>query len=771
MRHTRKLLMVSLVCASLVMALLLTAVLATHLLANREMVKSFIISKTAQATGGALVYDRLDISFLPLPHLKAREIHLRRQNAFEVTAQELSVYPRLLPLLKGRVSIRRLALIAPDVKVRLASNPMKITDPPKEGTGISRGDGVRRAVGSLFGASGAIDSGTDLRIEGGTVTLVFTGAPDLRIGDIHALVENDDGELSLSLQCRSDLTGKLKASANADIEAMRARGHISATNINVRPLLIHAALPGGITTDDTRAAVEADFTVGGPETVNGRFDLKIPFLRVMRRDLKLDLNTVAVSGAVDYAGGSLSVSINALKSVQPALDISAAANIRPEGATGRSAVEVRATAHRLDVAVAGAVARAIAGDLDEIRTAFSVAKAGQLSNASYFAGFDIDETGWQLNKMKAAGHLSRGVVTIPGIDADLEGMAGEVIYEDRHAAFKNVSGRFQGATFKGLDAAIDWDAASTLMISSRSVAVDAQPLFTWLTSFEGLDRVKTYIDGATGTASVSNLQISGPLTEPAKWSFEISGTPETIRLNSPLLPFEFRLSGGKITYRPGNERAEGVKIEFLDSAFVSSYEAKGIVSPDSAAWRIDGSLGQEAIAWLSTRLPLPRHIEIKAPVELSGVNIGWSNRRTFSFMGEMKTAGGVDLFADVSVSPHDWNIRRIRFADGSSRATASARQSADGIELRFSGNMEKKTADSLLENNQTLSGRLEGDFLAVIDTRRPLKSSFTGKLAGEGLHILKLLSSPVDVTRFAIEGSGGQLKIQPGQGGSTPFLI
>ena len=171
------------------------------------MVKSFIISKTAQATGGALVYDRLDISFFPLPHLKARDIHLDRPDAFEVTAQELSVYPRILPILKGQVSIRRLALIAPDVKVLMGSEPMKTPDSPKGKGGVSLEDGIRTAIGGLFGALAAIDPGTDLRIEDGTVTLAFTDAPDLRISGIHAAVGNDDGDLSLSLQCRSDLTG------------------------------------------------------------------------------------------------------------------------------------------------------------------------------------------------------------------------------------------------------------------------------------------------------------------------------------------------------------------------------------------------------------------------------------------------------------------------------------------------------------------------------------------------------------------------------------
>ncbi|WP_319404888.1 AsmA-like C-terminal domain-containing protein [uncultured Desulfosarcina sp.] len=763
MRRTRKLLMVSLACAGMVMVLLLTAVLTTHLLANRDMVKSFIVTKTAQATGGVLVYDRLDISFLPMPHLKARDIHLRRRDAFDVTARELSVYPGILPLLKGRVSIRRLALITPEAKVFMDSDPMKKPDMPVEKTSRSLEDGIRTAIGGLFGALAAIDPGTELKIEGGTVTLMFTDAPDIRIDAINASAVNDDGDLSLNLRCRSDITGRLALSAAADIQTRQASGKITLTDINLRPLLFHASLPGGITTEDTHATVNATFTLNGPEAVNGRFDIHFPFLTVMRKGLSLKLDTVAVSGAVDCAGKDLSITIDSLKSAQPALELSTAASFTHTSDTDRSVVEIRATAEGLDVAVAGAATRAIAGDLDEIRTAFSVAKEGRLTDASYSAGFDVDETGWHMKKMKAAGHLSRGLVTLPGIEADLERMDGNVIYEDRHVAFKNVSGHFKGATFKELDAAIDWEKEATLSISSPSVAVDIAPLHDWLTAFKDLSGIKNYIESVTGGARLSKVHINGPLTEPGNWAFEISGTPENMRLTSPVVPFAVSLSGGEITYMPGKERATNVKIAFLDGSFVSSYQSNGIIDPESVACRIDGSMGPEALAWVIAKLHIPGHLQMKPPVNLSNISIDWSKTKTLSFMGGMKTAGGVDLFADFTVSPQDWQIRRIQFADGSSRATAAARKRADGIEVSFSGNVGKTTADRLLEHNPILSGRIEGDFSAVLDTRSPLKSSFTGKLAGEGLHFLGLVPDPIDVRQFSIDGYGGKLKIEPSE--------
>jgi hypothetical protein len=763
MHRTKQGLMISIGCAGIVMALLLAAVLITHLLANREMVRSFIVAKAAQATGGALVYDRLEISFLPLPHLEARGIHLIRPDAFEVYAPQLSVYPGILSLLAGRVSIRRLALVSPDINILVGSNQGKGPAAPKDQGDRYLEDVIRTAGGSIFGVLAAVDPETDLRVEEGTLTLAFPDAPDLRIHAINASVQNNDGNLALSLDCRSDVTGKLNIRASAGIEATQVSGEIRLDGMDVRPLLLHATLPGGITTENTRATLSATFSVDGSATVQSRFALQFPSLTVMRKDLKLNLDGVAMAGTIDYAGKNLSVSIDSLRSVQPALELSAAARITPGGDAGRSMIEVHAAARELDVAVAGAVTRAIAGDRQKIRTAFGVARQGHLTDAAYWARFETGSNGLRLIRMKASGRLNRGLVTIPGIDADLEHLAGHVIYEDKHVDFKNISGHFKGATFKSLEAAIDWERATTLMIATRSVTVDVAPLYNWLTGFEALNEARNFIETATGKARLSGLEISGPLTKPEKWSLKISGSPEDIRLTSPRVPFETRLSGGEMTYLPGKVQSTSVGIDFLDGSFVSSFQSKGLLNPESAAWRIDGSMGQAVIAWLGTLLPIPGHLQLKPPVDLSDVNITWNGNRSLSCRGGMKTAGDVELFADFSVSPQDWHIRRIHFADGDSRATVAARKHPTGLEVSFSGNAEKTTADHLLENNRTLSGRLEGDFSAVIDTRAPLKSSFTGKLAGEGLHLLKLVSDPIDVRRFSIAGSGGRLQIAPSE--------
>lgn len=763
MRRTKKLFWICAGCAGLFIALALTAVLVTQLLANREMVKAFIVSESDQVTGGKLTYDRLDLSVFPMPHLVARDVHLLRPEKFEARARQLSVYPAILPILKGRFVIRRLAVAAPEFRVSVGSMPRKVTASPSESLPVPLEASFQKVLGGIFATLAAIDPNSQMRIDQGRLTLVFANAPDIRVSEIDATLENDKGELTLNLNCASSLAESVNIEATADIGGMQADGTLSLTDFNLRPLLMLASLPGAIVTTDTRASVAADFTIDKTDAVDLRFRFQAPSLTLKRKSRALKIGMADLSGSLLYKKGELSLALDALKALQPALDLSAAASLKSDATTGRRTLHLKAMAAQLDVQAAGEAARAIAGDLAEIQSAFDVAKKGRLVDATYWVDFDQAPTGWQLTRMKATSHLARAVVAIPGIDADIENLEGDVVYEGARVGFKNAGGYFKGAAFKKLDAAIDWENEPTLSIASTSVNLDAAPFYTWLTSFEGLAGIKDRVSSMDGICRISVLRIDGPLTQPQKWVLAVTHTPQNLRLTGPLVPFETRLSGGVITYTPEQLRSSGVRLDFLDGSLVASSQIHGIVQPEATTWHIDGSLGQAAIDWLSTVLPIPAHLQMKPPVELSGLTLGWKRPHTFLLTGEMKTAGGVDLYADFTHSPSTWRVRRLEFSDGQSRATIAARREADAIEFSFAGNVEKQTADRLLRDNRSLSGRLEGDFQIRIDPAAPLNSSMTGKLAGNGLKIHRLTHTPIDLKAFAVKGHGNRLEVAPSE--------
>lgn len=766
MRLRRKLLVAAVLLTGVVAAMLLTAVAATHLLANRETVHRLITTKTKQVTGATLRYDRLSIDYFPLPHLRARNVELHRPDTLDFRAQELAIYPRIHSLLKGRFGIWRLVLTAPDIRLALrtarGTNETASSSEPSEPPGSEKA--LEMALGAVFSVLGAVDAGTEVLIQSGTATLSFVDAPNIGIADIDLYGENNIGRLAVKLECRSTISGPILADISADPQKKTASGSIHIADLNLRPIFYYASLPGDIRTEPTQAKMDIALRIEGPETVTGHFNLRLPSLTIMRRDQKLDLSSVVVAGALNAGQGRIGLTLGTLHSAQPTLDLSAGIQIGSHEKTGQPVIDLHAAARQLDIAVAGTVTQAIAGDQQAIRTAFAVAREGKLTGATYDVRFEVGNDGYRPTRMKAAGHLSRGRITIPGIEADVKQLDGDVFYQDNHVAFNQFNGHFQGAAFQALDADIDWAATSTLSIATPAAHIQAAPFSDWLFSFKDLASAREFIQSVDGNVSLSQLKIKGPLTHPAQWDFDIQGSPENIRISTPRLPFDVSLSGGEIVYVPGKRRVIDTTIEFLDGSLVASYETRGaLLNPESIVFDLDGTLGPEAVAWLTTILPIPEHLQMKPPVDLTDVHIAWSNDRQFSVMGNMKTAGGVEIDSDFSISPQDWNFREIRFSDGRSRATVSGRNRPDEMGIHFRGNIEKETADRLLANNRTLSGRIEGDFQAMIDTRTPLNSSFTGTLAGQGVRFLNVTSAPIEVSRFAVAGSGGRLTIEPSE--------
>jgi hypothetical protein len=763
MRRTRKLFLISLGCAVIVMFLLMTAVLIAHLMANRESVRDSVVSLTARATGGTLDYARLEVALLPLPHLEVTRVSLERDGVFSLKARRLSAYPAILPALAGRIRIRRLMLDAPDVRLFSRSSAGRVP----EGTAATESGGIPVRLDNLlaapFGMLGAITPGTRWRIRNGSIALVMKDAPDIRSDAINAVIANHDGRLEMHLAAASTLAASCELEASVDLDATRASGHLDLTGLNLRPLLFYASLPMGIVVGDTNARLTADLNVDSRDRAAVRFNLAMPQLTVTRSGRQLTLQEPVVNGALRYGDGELTLAVDRITTRGPALDLTAAATLANDATSGQTRLAFNAGAAYLDIAVAADVTRAIAGDRRSIRTAFDVVRAGRLENAAFTAGLTHDGGGWALAPMAASGQLQNGRITIPGIGTDLEGLNGEVAWKDHHVDFKSVHGGFKGIRVDDLTASIDWANEARLTLDTRSAQVDAAVFYPWLTGIAGLSGLKQTVGSIDGTATLSRLTLDGPLKHPRQWSLAVVGSPETLRLTSPRLPFPVSLDKGEISYSPVEEQSRDVNVRFLDGTVTVSHHSRGFTPLTSLTCRLDGEVGPRATDWLGTVLPIPAHLLVKPPVILKNIELSWDGHTSLAVTGGLETASGVHLDADAAFSADAWQIKTLHFADDRSAATLSARRTSAALEVAFSGNVVKETIDNLLDANRTLSGRIAGDFKSRIDIAAPLRSTFTGTVSGNGLHLHPRTMAPVDVHRFEVAGSGSKVTIAPSQ--------
>ena len=80
-----------------VLVLLLVAILVAPRLVNLEPVKEKLLAQASKAVGGKVECQRVELSFLPLPHVVIRNGSLSIPGTVSGNLKSLTVYPEIYP--------------------------------------------------------------------------------------------------------------------------------------------------------------------------------------------------------------------------------------------------------------------------------------------------------------------------------------------------------------------------------------------------------------------------------------------------------------------------------------------------------------------------------------------------------------------------------------------------------------------------------------------------------------------------------------------------
>ena len=90
---------------------------------NLEAVKGRAVGRFAEETGGQLAYQNAKLSFFPRPHLILSSLNFAIPDRLSGSVERLTFYPKLLPLLRGEIRIKRFRAIKPDLVVSAVNLP------------------------------------------------------------------------------------------------------------------------------------------------------------------------------------------------------------------------------------------------------------------------------------------------------------------------------------------------------------------------------------------------------------------------------------------------------------------------------------------------------------------------------------------------------------------------------------------------------------------------------------------------------------------------
>lgn len=520
-------------------------------------------------------------------------------------------------------------------------------------------------------------------------------------------------------------------------------------------------------------------------------------LAIARSGQKLgEMKGLSLSGSVERAGDGLSVNLGRLALAEPALELTGVLTLAPT--TPAIALQLAGTG--IDVDATRGTALALAGDTAPVKMIFEYLRGGRIPQLSFTSrGENAAELG-NLNNILIKGRLQEGQLSIPRIDLDLTGVAGDVIirkgvlqatglsaslaessgregslkgvpspititegqltFSNKQLDLDKLGGLLGQSRFADLSCRFLWEKELALDIRSGRFELDMAELYPWLASLEGVRDKLRQVKRMTGRLGVSTLNLHGKVARPSEWKIASTGTVQDLSIDTPLFPNTITVASGGFQVDTQRLTFEKLKTSGRDAALTLSGSLHGFPGQlERIELSLDGTMGPRSVEWLSDRLKVPESYAIRAPLSIGNAQISWQLDATASFKGLVAIEKGPAITADIDYRPEQLQVNRLHIKDRYSNADMVFTLNKDRHDFKFAGTLQHETLQTVFVDPRFNSGRLAGDMTVAVPQSGQAKVATTGQLTGENLPILLPSGDTIHIAQIALQADGPEVKV------------
>jgi hypothetical protein len=512
----------------LVSLFLLSFLLLAPRIVRMEGFREKLIQVLSEREGIQLNFEEVELSYLPLPHLKITQPTIAAPGIGTGHLETLSVYPRLPELLQGKAELSRIELLSPRLRIAVP--------------GVDKGD-PSSAMGLLplpF-SFGSATPDLEVVVRGGTVDMVRGDRMVCSLRDLDIEATLRPKGLLLRLSCTSDLWGRLSLAGRIDPRTRQGQGQVDIERLrphSLAPLLFPAAVEFGESVVNLGCA----FKIEGPQEVEMEIGGSIPLLTVLRDGKEAVFKCSGFRGTVSAGPGGLSLSVKEARLEEPLMTVSG------EYTAGRAGRRIRLEGREVDLSAARKTAAAFWGSQPEAAAPLDIVREGKVPSVTLQSrGATWDEL-FDLDRMAIHFRLEDGTLLLPQGGLDLEGVRGEAVIAGGVLEAKDLQARLGKATGQGgtlrlglqgenapfhLEIEVDADLAETAGALKRLVADK---------SFLGeLEKIRNLQGRANGRLilgeTVSNILARVDAHRFDLWA-ERDGIPSPVKLEGGRLQYE-----------------------------------------------------------------------------------------------------------------------------------------------------------------------------------------------------------------------------------------
>ena len=427
---------VGVIGALLVLLLILLLLLPT--LINLEPIKAKIVANLSQRVGGELAFQRCDLSFFPRPRVIIYQGSLSIPGKIAGTLEVLKVYPKILPLLRGRVQITMLQGEAPHFK-------MGLPQPPREKEGEPRAFSlatIEEEVAPVLGILVSKAPDLTLVVHGGRFDLTEGDTSVFSFMDIHGRISLPPDMLEIDLACNSNLWESISLEGWLDPGSFESNGQVSLTHFQGHKLTDHFFPSVAGLIGDMSANVTISFKTDGLKALQAEVKGSLPYLTMLQAKEKLVIKAKSLKSAFHMEDDRITISLTELDLDYPRLKMSGKLFI--DQTTPR--INLVLEGREVDLGSTRKAALVLAGKVSGIQEAFDFVRGGKIPLITVSAqGSSMAELGL-LENILIKGSMVDGYIFIRGDDYGWEGV--DLNLEDARCDVVISEGILEGKNFE-----------------------------------------------------------------------------------------------------------------------------------------------------------------------------------------------------------------------------------------------------------------------------------------------------------------------------------
>lgn len=674
-------------------------------LIDLEPVRQKVLAELSEKVGGQVRYQGADLSLLPRPRLVLHQGTISVPGKIKGTLEATTIYPRILPLLRGKLRISSLRVVGPHLDVNLPEGPEKRAKPRK---GLSL-TALKERVAPVLALVALRTSGLLVKVERGRLNLNGQRGPVFRFSDINARIGLTPYDANIDITCKSNLWQGFSLKGLLDIEAFKGKGQIEVTQFRPQALTGYILPRTPIQVAESQMNLSLGFQADGIDEFQAELEGSIPFLTLVHGNKGVVMRGKGIKGAFRVDRDKATISLIQLDLDYPRLTMRG----RLQTAQTSPRVSLHLEGSQVDVSSVREAALTMGGDDPVTRELFSIVKGGQVPLIILeMRGSSLADL-LDLENIRIKGQIIEGRIFVPEAELNLEEVNGSVVISEGILEGKDLEARLgksrghQGKLKLGL---AEQDNTFHLDAIVQADLAELPPILRRIVENRALVEEIGLIEDIEGKAK--GRLVLGESTSSIQTRVDVSEFSLSAKYRR--IPYPLAVSGGQFSLKEDNLSLANLDGKLGNSGFSQlsaslDWEGRPYLGLKSRSISI---FLEEIYPWVSSLKTLPQTLKeissLRGHVTLNNLELKGPLLRPPDW--RLKTGGRVkDLAVNSALLPGMLTISGGELeADPRKLTLRNAQAEIMDARLRLTGVLEGYTA-GLNRLETTLSGNMGPD--------------------------------------------------------------